>query len=70
MVKSITREEVVEKNNSLMSENASDELRKEMKKVKKTLENALDIDGSSEKNFEQFTKKVKELIGKRHGFEI
>ncbi|CAK9182605.1 unnamed protein product [Ilex paraguariensis] len=69
--KSITREEVVEKINSLMRGNtSSNELRKEMKKVKKTLENALDIDGSSEKNFEQFIKKVKELIGKRNGLEI
>ncbi|KAK3029283.1 hypothetical protein RJ639_039523 [Escallonia herrerae] len=62
---SITRKEVKEKVNRLMSKSTSDELRKEIKKVKKTLENALSIDGSSEKNFNQFLVDVKAEIHRR-----
>ncbi|CAK9155267.1 unnamed protein product [Ilex paraguariensis] len=68
--KSITRGEVGEKINLLMRGTKSDELRKEMNRVKKTLENALATDGSSEKNFKQFIKNVKELMRKRNGLSI
>ncbi|KAA8518726.1 hypothetical protein F0562_016500 [Nyssa sinensis] len=39
--KSVTREEVAEKINRLISEKSGDELRKEIKKLKRTLENAM-----------------------------
>ncbi|KAA8518730.1 hypothetical protein F0562_016496 [Nyssa sinensis] len=65
--KSITRQEVAEKINHLMKGKISDELRNEIKKVRKTLENAMETDGSSERNFNQFIKDVKDTIQKRRG---
>uniref|UniRef100_A0A5B7ATH2 Glycosyltransferase n=1 Tax=Davidia involucrata TaxID=16924 RepID=A0A5B7ATH2_DAVIN len=62
--KSVTREEVGEKINRLMGGKTSDELRNEVKKVRKTLENAWAADGSSERNFNQFIKDVKDATWK------
>ncbi|KAA8518728.1 hypothetical protein F0562_016498 [Nyssa sinensis] len=60
--KSINRKEVAEKINHLMSAKSGDELREEIKKVKRTLENAMKIDGSSQKNVNQFIKAIKHKI--------
>ncbi|XP_059667621.1 UDP-glycosyltransferase 86A1-like [Cornus florida] len=65
--KSITREEVADKINRLMSGKSGDELRCETKKVKRTLENAIATDGSSEKNFNQFIKDLEVKIHKAKG---
>ncbi|PON60329.1 UDP-glucuronosyl/UDP-glucosyltransferase [Parasponia andersonii] len=55
----ITRDEIAEKINRLMSGKSSDELRKKVKEVRKTLENALDTAGSSVTNLNQFINGVK-----------
>ncbi|KAI3459868.1 hypothetical protein Pfo_016531 [Paulownia fortunei] len=55
----ITREEVVSKINILMRGKTSIELRQEIKKVSKTLRNALDTDGSTQRNFDQFVHDLK-----------
>ncbi|GFY93320.1 UDP-Glycosyltransferase superfamily protein [Actinidia rufa] len=60
----ITREEVSNKINCLMCEKTSNELRKEIKKVRKTLEDALAPDGSSERNFNQFIEDVRVKVNK------
>ncbi|KAL3534974.1 hypothetical protein ACH5RR_003435 [Cinchona calisaya] len=62
--RSITREEVAEKIKRLMCGRSSNDFRKEIKKVRKTLENALAIGGSSHKNLDQFVKDVKVKIRK------
>ncbi|KAA8518729.1 hypothetical protein F0562_016497 [Nyssa sinensis] len=64
---SITRQEVAEKINHLMGGKSADELRKLIKKVKRTMESALAIDGSSEKNFNQFIQDVKVKIQENNG---
>lgn len=64
---SITKEEVSEKINSLMSGKSSAELRKNIKEVRKKLENALSADGSSQKNFNQFINDVQFLTPKKSG---
>lgn len=58
----ITRDEVAEKINGLMSGKSGNKLRKNVKEVKKTLENALATDGSSETNLNQFIRDVKVQI--------
>lgn len=56
--KSITREEVAGKISRLMSGKSSDDLKQAVTKVRKTLQNALAVDGSSQKNLCQFLKDV------------
>lgn len=64
---SITQEEVQEKIKYLMSGKSSEELRNAIKKVSRTLENALTSDGSSEKNFTLFIEDLKAQISKKSG---
>ncbi|KAK6147038.1 hypothetical protein DH2020_017950 [Rehmannia glutinosa] len=61
----ITGDEVKEKIGILMSGKRSDELRKEIGKVRKILENALTKDGSSERNFDCFVQDVSDEIFRR-----
>ncbi|KAL6145782.1 hypothetical protein ACLB2K_056467 [Fragaria x ananassa] len=68
--KSITEEEVKEKVNSLMSGKSSEELRRNARKVKNTLESALDKDGSSNGNFVRFIDDVKAKIQEKHGLSF
>lgn len=68
--KSITEEEVKEKVNSLMSGKSSEELRRNAKKVRNTLESALDKDGSSNINFDRFIDDVKAKIQEKHGLSF
>ncbi|KAJ4704933.1 Glycosyltransferase [Melia azedarach] len=65
--KSITKEEVSDKVNGLMSGKPGDEARKNVKEVRKILENAISSDGSSEKNFTRFIDDVKMKSVKRCG---
>ncbi|XP_022865111.1 UDP-glycosyltransferase 86A1-like [Olea europaea var. sylvestris] len=58
----VTREEVVEKIDNLRSGTISDGLKIEIKKVRTILQKALAVDGSSEKNFDQFIKDLKAKI--------
>ncbi|GMN39186.1 hypothetical protein TIFTF001_008416 [Ficus carica] len=60
--KSLTREEVAKKIGHLMSGKSMEDLRKEIIKVKKTLENVLAVNGSSAKNLCQFITDVKAKI--------
>ncbi|PQQ06447.1 UDP-glycosyltransferase 86A1 isoform X1 [Prunus yedoensis var. nudiflora] len=64
-VKPITRVEVAEKINRLMSGKLGKGLQKQSKKVKQTLEDALAVNGSSQKNLSQFIGDVKAEIQKR-----
>ncbi|KAA8550339.1 hypothetical protein F0562_002023 [Nyssa sinensis] len=63
----ITREEVSKNINRLMSGKSGDELKNEIKEVKKRLENAVTAEGSSEKNMDQFIKDLKVGIQKKSG---
>ncbi|EXC16171.1 UDP-glycosyltransferase 86A1 [Morus notabilis] len=63
--KPLTRVEVAEKIGRLMSGKSAEELRKEMIKVREILENALAMNGSSEKNLCQFITDVKAKISER-----
>ncbi|KAL0409959.1 UNVERIFIED_CONTAM: UDP-glycosyltransferase 86A1 [Sesamum latifolium] len=56
---SVERKEVAEKIKSFMSGAASKSLREEAKMVNAILQNALESDGSSERNFDQFVKDLK-----------
>ncbi|EXC16163.1 UDP-glycosyltransferase 86A1 [Morus notabilis] len=58
----LTRSEVAQKINRLMSGKSAEELRKETMKVRSTSEKALAIAGSSEKNLCQFIDDVKDKI--------
>ncbi|KAK6140160.1 hypothetical protein DH2020_026158 [Rehmannia glutinosa] len=58
-------DEVKEKIGILMSGKRSDELRKEIGKVRKILESALTKDGSSERNFDCFVEDVSDEIFKK-----
>ncbi|KAL2250652.1 UDP-glycosyltransferase 86A1-like [Sesamum indicum] len=58
----VERNEVAEKIKSFMNGTAVEGLKKEAEKVKETLRDALQIDGSSERNFDQFIKDLKEKI--------
>ncbi|KAG6760685.1 hypothetical protein POTOM_033863 [Populus tomentosa] len=60
--KFVTKEEVSSNINSLFSGKLGDELRTKIKEVKKTLENALSPEGSSEKNMARFIKELKNKI--------
>ncbi|XP_027071349.1 UDP-glycosyltransferase 86A1-like [Coffea arabica] len=62
--RSVTREEIAENIRCVMSGKSSDRFKQEIKKVKKTLENALARGGSSQKNLNQFTMDVKKKIRK------
>ncbi|XP_015898468.3 UDP-glycosyltransferase 86A1 [Ziziphus jujuba] len=62
--KPLTRLEVGEKINRLMSGKSAEELREEMKKVKEIVENAADKDGLSEKAICEFICQVKAKIDK------
>lgn len=64
-IKPITRAEVSEKINRLMSGQFVVDLRKEIKKVRETLVNAITADGSSEKNLNQFIEDVIAKISNR-----
>ncbi|KAL0309684.1 UNVERIFIED_CONTAM: UDP-glycosyltransferase 86A2 [Sesamum radiatum] len=59
---SVDRKEVAEKIKSFMSGAASESFRQEADKVKTTLHHALEADGSSERNFDQFIKDLKDKI--------
>lgn len=63
----ITHEEVAEKVSHFMCGNSTQQLRKAVKEVRKTLENALGQGGSSEKNFHQFMEDMKINARKRAG---
>ncbi|XP_050381374.1 UDP-glycosyltransferase 86A1-like [Argentina anserina] len=63
----ITKEEVGEKVNCLMSGKSSEELRRNAKKVKNTLESALDREGSSSRNYDRFIENVRATIQEKHG---
>ncbi|KAM5559765.1 UDP-glycosyltransferase 86A1-like [Rosa sericea] len=65
--KPITKEEVKEKVNRLMSGKSSEELRRNAKEVKNALESALVEDGSSNRNFNRFIDDVKAKIQEKHG---
>ncbi|KAK6271769.1 hypothetical protein POUND7_008852 [Theobroma cacao] len=58
----ITREEVSDNINRLMSGKSGDQYRSKAKEVKETLENALTPNGSSEKNMDQFIKELKAKV--------
>ncbi|GMY15962.1 UDP-glycosyltransferase 86A2 [Fagus crenata] len=63
----ITKEEVSENINHLMSGKLGDENRKAISQVRNTLENALTPNGSSERNLDQFIKDLKARIPWRYG---
>ncbi|KAJ0027263.1 hypothetical protein Pint_35674 [Pistacia integerrima] len=65
--KRISRDEVSEKIHRLMSGKWNDELRKNVIGVRNTIEKALSKDGSSEKNFNQFTNDMKIKILEKRG---
>ncbi|KAL8040409.1 hypothetical protein ABFX02_10G095800 [Erythranthe guttata] len=60
---SVDRKQVAEKIKQLMSGNSSKSLRQEADNVKAILQKAVEIDGSSEKNFDRF---IEDLRGKIH----
>ncbi|KAI3417238.1 Glycosyltransferase [Psidium guajava] len=60
--KSVTREEVGQKIRRLMIGGSADELRKKVREVRKTLDDALGPNGSSEKNLNDFISDVKVKI--------
>ncbi|XP_022732386.1 UDP-glycosyltransferase 86A2-like [Durio zibethinus] len=60
--KPITKEEVSDNINRLMSGKSGDHYRNKVKEVKETLENALTPSGSAEKNMDQFIKELKDKI--------
>nr|QNV69593.1 glycosyltransferase [Mentha x piperita] len=62
---SINKEEVAEKIEYVMSEKRSEGLREEVQKVRRTLENAISMDGSSEHNFDRFVEDVTQEICRR-----
>ncbi|PQQ03240.1 UDP-glycosyltransferase 86A1 [Prunus yedoensis var. nudiflora] len=64
--KPITKEEVAEKISRLMM--SADELRRNVKEVRKALEGALAIGGSSDRNLDQFIDGVKTKVQEKTGF--
>ncbi|KAL2487388.1 UDP-glycosyltransferase 86A1 [Abeliophyllum distichum] len=68
--KYVNREEVSEKINRLMKGKSSEEIREQVKKVKKVLEDAMEKNGSSERNFLQLIEDLKARIVKKKGFVI
>ncbi|CAB4284250.1 unnamed protein product [Prunus armeniaca] len=65
-VKPITRLEVAEKINHVMSGKLGHGLQKEIKNVRQTMEDALALKGSSQKNFFQFISDVKKKVQTRN----
>ncbi|XP_024935431.3 UDP-glycosyltransferase 86A1 [Ziziphus jujuba] len=63
--KPLTRMEVREKINRLMSGKSAEELRVEMKKIREIVKNAVEGDGLSEKRIHEFIFQVKSQIKKR-----
>ncbi|KAG6427441.1 hypothetical protein SASPL_111688 [Salvia splendens] len=61
----INKEEVAEKIEFVLSEKRSEELRKEIEKVRSTLEDAVTVNGSSERNFDGFVQQVRNKICRR-----
>ncbi|XP_022863751.1 UDP-glycosyltransferase 86A1-like [Olea europaea var. sylvestris] len=61
----LTMKEVAQKINLLMSGKTSDDLKQEMKKVSKIMHSALDMDGSSQRNFVQFLENLKVKLYER-----
>ncbi|OMO58355.1 UDP-glucuronosyl/UDP-glucosyltransferase [Corchorus olitorius] len=61
-IKFITKEEVSDNINRLMSGKSRDQYRNKVKQVKELLGNALKPNGSSEKNMDQFIKELKSKI--------
>ncbi|KAL2487394.1 UDP-glycosyltransferase 86A1 [Abeliophyllum distichum] len=68
--KSVNREEVSENINRLMKGKASEEIREQVKKVKKVLEDGMEKNGSSARNFMQLIEDLKAKIAKKKGFGI
>ncbi|KAG8376588.1 hypothetical protein BUALT_Bualt09G0079200 [Buddleja alternifolia] len=60
--KSVDRTKVAEKIKSFMAGTTSKSLKHEATKVKKTLQNALEVDGSSGRSFDQFVNDLKEKL--------
>ncbi|KAG8376583.1 hypothetical protein BUALT_Bualt09G0078700 [Buddleja alternifolia] len=58
----VTREEVAKKIKRLMSGETSNLLRHEMKKMRSTVQNALADDGSTQRNFDQFLKDLRDEL--------
>ncbi|XVE96629.1 hypothetical protein REPUB_Repub02eG0239200 [Reevesia pubescens] len=65
--KQIKRDQVAEKIHRVMGGKSADELRKNIKEVKKNLENAMSAVGSSEENINQFISDVQTKIQKKRG---
>ncbi|KAL1549410.1 UDP-glycosyltransferase 86A1-like [Salvia divinorum] len=61
----INKEEVAEKIEFVMNEKRSAELRKEIEKVRCTLEKAVTVNGSSDRNFDGFVEQVCHQISRR-----
>lgn len=66
----MTREEVSEKISRVMFGKTADDLRKRIKDVRKTLENAVSPVGSSERNFSQFVKEAGDKIQEKKKFRM
>lgn len=62
--KPLKRVEIKEKISLLMSGKSAEELRKEMKKIRQIVENAVGKDGESEKSLREFVSEVKAKISK------
>lgn len=63
---SITRDEVAERVKFLMRGKAAEEMKQQMKKIKKELEDAMAINGSSQENFTKFMDDLKSKITKKN----
>ncbi|MCE3050976.1 hypothetical protein HAX54_048631 [Datura stramonium] len=63
---SITRDEVAEKVKILMKGNVTEQMKQQMKKIRKELEDALAINGSSQVNFRKFMDDLKSKIPKNN----
>ncbi|XP_075510262.1 UDP-glycosyltransferase 86A1-like [Primulina tabacum] len=63
----LSRNRISEKIKYLMHGDESGEIRKQVKKVKNSLENAMGINGSSEANLNQFIRDLKAKIGEHKG---
>ncbi|KAG6430499.1 hypothetical protein SASPL_108569 [Salvia splendens] len=59
----INKKEVAEKIEFVMNEKKSAEWRKEIEKVRCTLEKAVTVNGSSERNFDGFVERVTKFLG-------
>ncbi|KAL2487371.1 UDP-glycosyltransferase 86A1 [Abeliophyllum distichum] len=68
--KSVNKKEVSENINRLMKAKASSEIREQVKKVKKVLEDGMGKNGSSARNFMQLIEDLKAKIAEKKGFGI